>query len=163
MRGHVDGVALHPYGNPAVVVDRVRGARAALVSLGMGAVPIYVTEFGWTTQPAGSVGYAPASRRPTDIGGVLDTPRPSAVRADRHAALHMGHAGAQPNRRPGLVRHRQPHRPEYENARHGRVRSGAARRGITGPRAAPAVRYLMQLVATAPLRLQPSSASTPVR
>jgi hypothetical protein len=73
LRGRVDGVALHPYGNPAVVVDRVRGARAALVSLGMGAVPIYVTEFGWTTQPPGAVGYAPASRRPADIEGVLDT------------------------------------------------------------------------------------------
>jgi hypothetical protein len=72
VRGHVDGVALHPYGNPAVVVDRVRGARAALVSLGMGAVPIFVTEFGWTTQPAGAVGYAPASRRPADIEDTLD-------------------------------------------------------------------------------------------
>ena len=73
LRGHVDGVALHPYGNPAVVLARVHGARAALVSLGMGAVPLYVTEFGWTTQPAGAVGYAPAARRPADIEGVLDT------------------------------------------------------------------------------------------
>jgi hypothetical protein len=73
LRGHVDGVALHPYGAPAVVVSRVRGARAALVSLGMGAVPLYVTEFGWTTQPAGAVGYAPAGRRPADIEGVLET------------------------------------------------------------------------------------------
>jgi hypothetical protein len=73
LRGHVDGVALHPYGAPAVVASRVRGARAALVSLGMGAVPLYVTEFGWTTQPAGAVGYAPAGRRPADIESVLDT------------------------------------------------------------------------------------------
>jgi hypothetical protein len=73
LRGHVDGVALHPYGNPAVVLARVRGARAAMVSVGMGAVPLYVTEFGWTTQPAGAVGYAPASRRPADITDVLDT------------------------------------------------------------------------------------------
>ncbi|MFZ1996319.1 MAG: hypothetical protein WAU75_19565, partial [Solirubrobacteraceae bacterium] len=73
LRGHVDGVALHPYGNPGVVVDRVRGARAALVSLGMGAVPLYVTEFGWTTQPPGAVGYAPASRRPADIESALAT------------------------------------------------------------------------------------------
>jgi hypothetical protein len=73
LRGHVDGVAVHPYGNPAVVLARVRGARAAMVSVGMGAVPLYVTEFGWTTQPAGTVGYAPARRRPADITGVLDT------------------------------------------------------------------------------------------
>jgi hypothetical protein len=71
LRGHVDGVALHPYGAPAVVLARVRGARAALVSLGMNAVPLYVTEFGWTTQPAGAIGYAPAAQRPDDILGVL--------------------------------------------------------------------------------------------
>jgi polysaccharide biosynthesis protein PslG len=71
LRGHVDGVALHPYGNPAVVLARVRGARAALVSVGMSAVPLYVTEFGWTTQPLGAINYAPAARRPADIDGVL--------------------------------------------------------------------------------------------
>jgi polysaccharide biosynthesis protein PslG len=71
LRGHVDGVALHPYGNPAVVLARIRGARAALVSVGMGAVPLYVTEFGWTTQPLGAINHAPASRRPADIQGVL--------------------------------------------------------------------------------------------
>jgi hypothetical protein len=71
LRGHVDGVALHPYGNPAVVLARVRGARGALVSAGMGAVPLYVTEFGWTTQPADAVNHAPASRRPADVETVL--------------------------------------------------------------------------------------------
>jgi polysaccharide biosynthesis protein PslG len=71
LRGHVDGVALHPYGNPTVVLARVRGARAALVSAGMGTVPLYVTEFGWTTQPPGAVNHASASRRPAYIQGVL--------------------------------------------------------------------------------------------
>jgi hypothetical protein len=71
LRGHVDGVALHPYGNPAVVLARVRGARAALVSVGMGTVPLYVTEFGWTTHPPGAINHAPASRRPADIQSVL--------------------------------------------------------------------------------------------
>jgi hypothetical protein len=71
LRGHVDGVALHPYGNPAVVLARIRGARAALVSVGMGAVPLYVTEFGWTTQPPAAINHAPASRRPADIQAVL--------------------------------------------------------------------------------------------
>ena len=69
--GHVDGVAVHPYGTPSVVQNRVRGARAALVSVGMNSVPLYVTEFGWTTQPAGATGYAPAAQRPTDITTVL--------------------------------------------------------------------------------------------
>ncbi|MGH2858007.1 MAG: hypothetical protein ACRDMJ_11045, partial [Solirubrobacteraceae bacterium] len=49
LRGHIDGVAIHPYGNPATVISKVRAARAALSSLGMAAVPLYVTEFGWTT------------------------------------------------------------------------------------------------------------------
>ncbi len=71
LRGHVDGVALHPYGNPPVVLARVRGARAALVSAGLGAVPLYVTEFGWTTQPSGAINGEPESRRPADIQSVL--------------------------------------------------------------------------------------------
>jgi hypothetical protein len=73
LRGHVDGVAVHPYGRPAVVVLRVRGARAALAGLGMGGVPLYVTEFGWSTQPPGLVGYTPAARRPAEIATVLET------------------------------------------------------------------------------------------
>jgi hypothetical protein len=73
LSGHIDGVAVHPYGAPAVVVSRVRGARAALVRLGMGAVPLYATEFGWTTQPAGAVGYTPEAQRPAEITGVLTT------------------------------------------------------------------------------------------
>jgi hypothetical protein len=71
LRDHVDGVAIHPYGPPAVVVAKVRGARSALVGLGMGAVPLYVTEFGWTTRPAGAVDYTPASRRPGEIVATL--------------------------------------------------------------------------------------------
>jgi hypothetical protein len=63
LTGHVDGIAIHPYGAPAVVLTKVRGARAALDSLGMAAVPLYVTEFGWTTDPAGALGYVPATRR----------------------------------------------------------------------------------------------------
>lgn len=71
LRGHVDGVAVHPYGGPRVVIARIRGARAALGALGMGPVPLYVTEFGWTTQPPGATGYTPASRRPGEITTVL--------------------------------------------------------------------------------------------
>jgi len=67
LRGHIDGVAIHPYGNPPLVLDRVRAARAALVALGMATVPLYITEFGWTTSPPGALDYVPASRRPGDI------------------------------------------------------------------------------------------------
>jgi hypothetical protein len=73
LRGHVDGVALHPYGRPAVVLARVRGARAALVSAGMGAVPLYVTEFGWTTQPPGAINHASEGQRSADIQSVLQS------------------------------------------------------------------------------------------
>ncbi len=71
LRGHVDGVAIHPYGSPAVLVAKVKGARAALASLGMSAVPLYVTEFGWTTDPPGALGYVPARLRPAYILGAF--------------------------------------------------------------------------------------------
>jgi hypothetical protein len=69
--GHVDGVAIHPYGTPSVVIAKLRGARDTLAALGMGSVPLYVTEFGWTTSPPGSLGYVPADRRPTWIERTL--------------------------------------------------------------------------------------------
>lgn len=60
----VDAVAIHPYGDtPVVVAGRVRAARATLSRLGMGRVPLYVTEFGWTTHPSGALNYAPEARR----------------------------------------------------------------------------------------------------
>jgi hypothetical protein len=66
--GHIDGVALHPYGDSAAaVLGKIRTARATLASLGLGSVPLYVTELGWTTHPAGTINYAPARRRPRDI------------------------------------------------------------------------------------------------
>ena len=71
LRGHVDGVAIHPYGRPAVLVAKVRAARATLETLGMGAVPLYVTEFGWTTAPPTAPDYARAARRPGYIARTL--------------------------------------------------------------------------------------------
>jgi hypothetical protein len=62
--GHIDGVAIHPYGPPAVVLAKVQAARATLTSLGLGAVALYVTEFGWTTDPPGALDYVPEGRRP---------------------------------------------------------------------------------------------------
>ena len=69
--GHIDGVAIHPYGTPSVVIAKLRDARATLAGLGMESVPLYVTEFGWTTSPPGSLGYVPAARRPIWIERTL--------------------------------------------------------------------------------------------
>jgi hypothetical protein len=67
----IDGVAIHPYGaDPPAVLARVRSARGALIRLGMSTVPLYVTEFGWSTPPAGSPGSLPQAARP---GYILQT------------------------------------------------------------------------------------------
>jgi hypothetical protein len=71
LRGHIDGVAIHPYGRPATVLGKVRAARATLESLGLGQVPLYATEFGWTTSPPGALDYIPAAQRPADIQSTL--------------------------------------------------------------------------------------------
>ena len=67
--GHIDGVAIHPYAPlPLEVLAAVRAARRALDGLGLGSVPLYVTEFGWTASPPGWNGYAPAAARAGYIG-----------------------------------------------------------------------------------------------
>jgi hypothetical protein len=72
LRGRIGGVAIHPYGvNPNGVIAAVRGARRALKALGLGSVPLYVTEFGWTTQPAGALYWTPPSARPGFIETTL--------------------------------------------------------------------------------------------
>ncbi len=70
LRGHIDGVAIHPYGDPLVVLSKIRAARATIESLGLGPVPLYVTEFGWTTSPPAAIAYAPTRKR---LGYVTDT------------------------------------------------------------------------------------------
>jgi hypothetical protein len=67
LRGHIDGVGMHPYGTPAVTLARVQIARAALRLLGLSSVPLYATEFGWTIHPPGALGYASEGRRPSYI------------------------------------------------------------------------------------------------
>jgi hypothetical protein len=72
LRGHLDGVAIHPYGASATgVLARVRGTRATLDSLGLGSVPLYVTEVGWATSPLGANNYLPAERRPGVIAATV--------------------------------------------------------------------------------------------
>jgi hypothetical protein len=74
LRGQIGGVAIHPYGaTPAAVIAKVQAARAVLDSDGLGSVGLYVTEFGWTTEPAGALQWAPPSVRPGYIEDTLTT------------------------------------------------------------------------------------------
>jgi hypothetical protein len=62
---HVEGVAIHPYGRtPSDVLAGVADARQALSRLGLGPLPLYVTEFGWATRPPGAPDTAPERVRP---------------------------------------------------------------------------------------------------
>jgi hypothetical protein len=73
LTGHIDGVAIHPYGaTPALVVKRVRDARHALDLLHMHSVPLYVTEFGWSVSPAGNPNYASPAQRPALLRDTLN-------------------------------------------------------------------------------------------
>jgi hypothetical protein len=82
LRGQVDGVAVHAYAaSPAGVLAQVRAYRLRLDALGFGAVPLYVTEYGWSSRPVVSVpggfpvppgSYAPPSVRP---GYIVQTAR----------------------------------------------------------------------------------------
>jgi hypothetical protein len=77
LRGGVDGIAIHPYAaTPAGVLATVEGYRRRLTTFGFGPVPLYVTEYGWSSRPilspafspsAQSPSYAPASIRPRFI------------------------------------------------------------------------------------------------
>jgi hypothetical protein len=73
LRSQIDGVAVHPYGSdPAAVLARVARARGTLDALGMATVPLWVTEFGWSTQPAGTPEWAPAQLRPGYIEDTIE-------------------------------------------------------------------------------------------
>jgi hypothetical protein len=68
----VQGVAIHPYGvDPSAVLANVASARQALDQLGLGSTPLYVTEFGWTTRPAGATDGAPERLRPEYLRDTL--------------------------------------------------------------------------------------------
>jgi hypothetical protein len=72
LAGHIDGVSIHPYGHtPELVVGRIRQIRAALEALGLGGVPLYVTEIGWTTRPKGWLDYLPERLRPSYLATTL--------------------------------------------------------------------------------------------
>jgi hypothetical protein len=72
LRGMLDGIAVHAYGpDPSHVIRQVRADRLLLNSLGAGSVPLYVTEYGWSSRPVAQVArravvranYAPAPQR----------------------------------------------------------------------------------------------------
>lgn len=72
LRGHIDGIAIHPYGaNPLVVLAKVRQDRQVLDSAGLNSVPLYVTEFGWTIHPPSALQYLPERLRPRYISQTL--------------------------------------------------------------------------------------------
>jgi hypothetical protein len=66
--GHIDGVGMHPYAStPTKVLSAVATARAVMRRLGLGGVPLYVTEVGWSTSPPGDPKWAPERLRPAYI------------------------------------------------------------------------------------------------
>ena len=71
-RKYIDGVAIHPYGpNPQAVLQGVLVARHVLTRLGLATVPLYVTEFGWTTLPIGARSWLPGNARAGYISETL--------------------------------------------------------------------------------------------
>jgi polysaccharide biosynthesis protein PslG len=63
LRGQIDGISIHPYGSsPDKVFIAIRAARLAMRADGLGAVPLYVTEIGWTTHGSGFDSATPAER-----------------------------------------------------------------------------------------------------
>lgn len=97
LRTRLDGVAIHPYGaTPQAVLQNVRTARVAVVSLGLAGVPLYVTEFGWTTDPPGALDYLPESLRP----GYLERTIASLGHLDCGVAAAVVYAWVTPERDP---------------------------------------------------------------
>jgi len=89
LRGRIDGVAVHPYGrNPEDVLGKVRGYRLELRFLGAGDVPLYVTEYGWATEPVGGPTYATASQQ----GPFLSTVAEDLLRSDCNVRMVIFYA-----------------------------------------------------------------------
>lgn len=97
LRGHIDGVAIHPYGHdPADVLASIRASRTLLQSLGLATTPLYVTEFGWTTHVPSDVHYVPPNLRPAYI---FDTITPLA-HSDCDIAATLLYTWTSPERDP---------------------------------------------------------------
>jgi polysaccharide biosynthesis protein PslG len=97
LREQLDGIAIHPYaGSPAGVLDNVRSARLGLDSLGLASVPLYVTEFGWTTYPARALDYVPEQLRP----GYIERTVAALGHLDCGVAAEFLYAWVTPERNP---------------------------------------------------------------
>lgn len=74
LQGQVDGLAIHPYAaTPVRMLAQVRAYRLQLAARGFSSVPLYVTEYGWSSRPIERTppgfpvppgSYAPPSVRP---------------------------------------------------------------------------------------------------
>ncbi|HEY2161068.1 MAG TPA: hypothetical protein VGH24_07165 [Solirubrobacteraceae bacterium] len=71
VRGQIDGVGIHPYGPPSQVLAGVRSARLAMDGDGLAAVPMYITEFGWTTRGTRARDLATPAQRPGYIATTI--------------------------------------------------------------------------------------------
>ncbi len=68
----IDGVGIHPYGrNPGSIMKAVSRTRRTLDSLRLAHVPLYITEFGWTTRPSHGHDFAPQRVRPSYIASTI--------------------------------------------------------------------------------------------
>jgi hypothetical protein len=73
LRNQIDGVSIHPYAStPNRVFVNVRSARLAMLSDGLGSVPLYVTEVGWTTHGS-RFDSVTAAARPGYISSTIST------------------------------------------------------------------------------------------
>lgn len=97
IQAQIGGVAIHPYGiTPEHVLSNVRAARLNLRAEGLGAAPLYITEFGWTTHPANSWDWAPAAARP----GYIERTLAGLGRTDCGIAAVLMYTWATPQRDP---------------------------------------------------------------
>jgi hypothetical protein len=98
LRNAIDGVAVHPYGGtPDRVFANVRAARLAMRADGIGGVPLYITEFGWTTHGSALRDSASPAARP----GYISTAMSTLGHTDCGVAAVLLYAWTTPERNPG--------------------------------------------------------------
>jgi hypothetical protein len=100
LRGQIDGVGIHPYGRtPSAVLANVRAARSAMRASGLGSIPLYITELGWTTSPRRAPAWAPERSRPSYIARTLS----ALGHTDCNIAQVLLYAWVTPRRNPAAA------------------------------------------------------------
>jgi hypothetical protein len=100
LQTQIDGVAVHPYARtPVGVLEAVRGARLAMRADGLASVPLYVTEFGWTTHGRRTRDWAPAAAR----AGYIARTMSALGHTDCEIAAVLLYAWATPERNPAAA------------------------------------------------------------